>query len=92
MVGRVDVEVEPLDPALAEPHLLGAGGVRDLGVLHAGGVPDQPGDGVGVGRDPVGELLVGQSVDGRHAVLEDPLEEVDVDVCWGHAVDGSVDA
>jgi hypothetical protein len=46
--GRMEVErqVEPLPPAAAQPHLLGAGHLGDVIVLHTSQVPGQPSDGV----------------------------------------------
>ena len=46
----VERQPEPLGVPLARPHLLGAGDVGDVVVLHAQQVPDQPADGVGVRR------------------------------------------
>ena len=61
-----EVEAEPVDPAVARPHLFGACDVAELQVLDARAMPDQPGDAVGgasrteergrVGQ-PVGQLL-----------------------------------
>ena len=63
---RPDVEgqVEAGDEVLGGPHLLGAGRVGDVVVLHPGQVPDQPADRVRVRGRPGGELLLGQPVDG----------------------------
>src|SRR6185312_10357934 len=70
------VEAEPVDPAVARPHLLDACDVAELRVLDARAVPDLPGDAVGgAGRaeecdlisQPVGEIL---------DVLDEPGERV----------------
>ena len=70
-----DGEMEPAGKALGRPDLLRViapeGPLRagDLPVLHPGGVPDEPGDGVGVRIDAPGQVLLGQAVEG-------PLDEV----------------
>src|SRR5205807_1999746 len=56
------VETEPVDPAVAGPHLLDPGHMGQLDVLHPGTVPDQPGDAVGVRSRAVIGQLVGQPV------------------------------
>src|SRR4029077_18317259 len=61
-----EVETEPVDPAVARPHLFGACNVAELQVLDARAMPDQPADAVGGARrteergrvgQPVGQLL-----------------------------------
>ena len=70
------VEAEPVDPAVARPHLLDACDVAELRVLDARAVPDQPGDAVGgAGRAEERDLVsqpVGQLLD----VLDEPGERV----------------
>ena len=57
------VEVELVDPAIPEPHLVGPGDLTELRIDHPGAVPQQPRDGVGVRGGPVVGHLVGQPVD-----------------------------
>src|SRR5262249_42744639 len=64
---------------------LGAGDVGDVVVLHPRGVPHEPADGVGVGADPLAQLVLCEAADGRRTVLDDALEGVLQQLCWCHA-------
>src|SRR5262249_18453813 len=48
---------ESVRPPTCGPDLLGSRDARDVIVLDARQVPDEPGDGVGLATDPFGELL-----------------------------------
>ncbi len=68
------VQPEPVHPV--GPRLLNAGDVRQLDVLDAGTVPDQPRDAVRFGRRPVIGDLVGQAVGELVDVFDQPGKRV----------------
>src|SRR5665213_583289 len=75
-VGPIEGKVEPFGPSAVQPALVGAPEVGDVVVLDPGEVPDQPGDGVGLGVRPEGQLLGGESVGRGVHPVPDPLEGV----------------
>jgi len=78
--GAVPVpDVVPGQPELClplRPRLCHSERVRHVVVLHAGQVPDQPGDRVGVRVEPHRQLLIGQPGDGGVHFLMHALERV----------------
>ena len=83
-VPGVERQPEPLHPALGGPDLLGPEGVGQVVVLDAGQVPDQPGDRVGLGIDPEGQLPGFQAVEDPVDDLTDPVEGVGEQLGAGH--------
>ncbi|GAA3127110.1 hypothetical protein GCM10017687_47300 [Streptomyces echinatus] len=78
------VEAEAFHPVLREPDLVEVEGVGDVVVLHPGEVPDQPGDGVGVGSRPTVQFAGAEAVEGGMDFFLDAAEAVDEDVLGMH--------
>src|SRR5665213_165201 len=86
VTGRVRIErqTEALDPAALDPGLLGAMHSRDVIVLDAGEVPDQPADRVGIRVGTIGQLVCGQPPDCDMHEFADSVERVGEDIASGH--------